>query len=61
MVRLHYTEKGEGEPLVLLHGNTTIRMDFTLSGLVDMAAERYRVIVFDRHHASVQQGLAAIQ
>ncbi len=47
-VRLHYTEKGEGEPLVLLHGNTTMGMDFTLSGLVDMAAQRYRVIVFDR-------------
>lgn len=47
-VRLHYVEKGEGEPLVLLHGNTTMGMDFTLSGLVDMAAEHYRVIVFDR-------------
>ena len=47
-VRLHYTEKGEGDPLVLLHGNTTMGMDFTLSGLVDMTAERYRVIVFDR-------------
>jgi pimeloyl-ACP methyl ester carboxylesterase len=47
-VRLHYIEKGEGEPLVLLHGNTTMGMDFTLSGLVDMAAQHYRVIVFDR-------------
>jgi pimeloyl-ACP methyl ester carboxylesterase len=47
-VRLHYIEKGEGEPLVLLHGNTTMGMDFTLSGLVNMAAQRYRVIVFDR-------------
>jgi pimeloyl-ACP methyl ester carboxylesterase len=47
-VRLHYVEKGEGQPLVLLHGNTTMGMSFTLSGLADMAAERYRVIVFDR-------------
>jgi pimeloyl-ACP methyl ester carboxylesterase len=47
-VRLHYLEKGEGEPLVLLHGNTTMGMDFTLSGLVDLAARQYRVIVFDR-------------
>lgn len=47
-VRLHYMEKGEGEPLVLLHGNMTTGMDFTLSGLVDMAADRHRVIVFDR-------------
>lgn len=47
-VSLHYIEKGEGEPLVLLHGNITMGMSFTLSGLVDMAAEKYRVIVFDR-------------
>ena len=47
-VRLHYIEKGEGKPLVLLHGNTTMGMDFNLSGLVDMAAQHYRVIVFDR-------------
>ncbi|HEV2612382.1 MAG TPA: alpha/beta hydrolase [Noviherbaspirillum sp.] len=47
-VSLHYFEKGEGDPLVLLHGNTTMGMDFTLSGLVDMAAQHYRVIVFDR-------------
>lgn len=47
-IRLHYVEKGEGDPLVLLHGNTTMGMSFTLSGLFDMAAEKYRVIVFDR-------------
>lgn len=47
-VRLHYVEKGEGDPLVLLHGNTTMGMSFALGGLLDMAAEKYRVIVFDR-------------
>ena len=47
-VRLHYIERGEGEPLVLLHGNGSMIEDFSSSGLVDKAARRYRVIVFDR-------------
>jgi pimeloyl-ACP methyl ester carboxylesterase len=47
-VRLHYTERGEGPALVLLHGNMVFSADFEQSGLVDRAAERYRVIVFDR-------------
>lgn len=47
-IKLHYVEKGEGLPLVLLHGNTTMGMDFTLSEVFDRAAERFRVIVFDR-------------
>jgi pimeloyl-ACP methyl ester carboxylesterase len=47
-VRLHYIERGEGEPLVLIHGNGTMIQDFTVSGLVDRLVERYRVIVIDR-------------
>jgi pimeloyl-ACP methyl ester carboxylesterase len=47
-VRLHYVERGQGDPLVLVHGNGTMIQDFTVSGLVDRLAERYRVIVFDR-------------
>ena len=47
-VLLHYVERGEGEPLVLLHGNGSMIQDFETSGLIDMAAENYRVIVFDR-------------
>jgi pimeloyl-ACP methyl ester carboxylesterase len=47
-VRLHYVEHGEGEPLVLLHGNGSMIQDFQSSGLIDMAARTYRVIVFDR-------------
>jgi pimeloyl-ACP methyl ester carboxylesterase len=47
-LRLHYVERGTGEPLVLLHGNSGMIQDFTSSGLVEKAAERYRVIVFDR-------------
>jgi pimeloyl-ACP methyl ester carboxylesterase len=47
-VRLHYIERGQGDALVLIHGNGTMIQDFTVSGLVDRLAERYRVIVIDR-------------
>lgn len=47
-VRLHYIERGSGEPLVLLHGNGSMIQDFESSGLVDLAAKKYRVIIFDR-------------
>ncbi len=47
-VRLHYVERGSGTPLVLLHGNGSMIQDFESSGLVDLAAKSYRVIVFDR-------------
>ena len=47
-VRLHYVERGSGEPLVLLHGAASMTADFLISPLVQMAAERYRVIIFDR-------------
>ena len=47
-VRLHYVERGAGEPLVLLHGNGSMIQDFETSGLLDLAARSYRVIVFDR-------------
>ncbi|HET9068550.1 MAG TPA: alpha/beta fold hydrolase [Amaricoccus sp.] len=47
-VRLHYVERGEGQPLVLLHGNGSMIQDFAASGLLEAAARSYRVIVFDR-------------
>jgi pimeloyl-ACP methyl ester carboxylesterase len=47
-VRLHYVERGSGVPLVLLHGNGSMIEDFESSGLIDLAAKDYRVIVFDR-------------
>jgi pimeloyl-ACP methyl ester carboxylesterase len=47
-VRLHYIERGRGQPLVLLHGNGSMIQDFLSSGLVALLSERYRVIVFDR-------------
>ena len=49
-VRLHVTVHGEPRypPLVLLHGCGGSAEEMALSGLVDAAAERYRVYVFDR-------------
>jgi pimeloyl-ACP methyl ester carboxylesterase len=47
-VRLHYLEQGEGPPVILLHGNVVTAEDFAYSGLLDLAAERHRVIAFDR-------------
>lgn len=47
-VRLHYIERGQGEPLVLIHGNGTMIQDFLVSGIVNELANRYRVIVIDR-------------
>ena len=47
-VRLHYVERGSGEALILLHGNGSMIQDFESSGLIDLAAKHYRVIVIDR-------------
>jgi pimeloyl-ACP methyl ester carboxylesterase len=47
-VRLHYLERGSGPTLVLLHGNGVYTRDFETSGLLQQAAEHYRVIAFDR-------------
>jgi len=47
-VRLHYVERGEGPPVVLLHGNGVLLQDFKASGVLGLAAERHRVIAFDR-------------
>jgi pimeloyl-ACP methyl ester carboxylesterase len=47
-VRLHYIERGRGEPLVLIHGNGMMIQDFLASGIVDDLAKRYRVIIIDR-------------
>jgi alpha/beta hydrolase fold len=47
-VRLHYVERGTGTPLVLLHGNGSMIEDFQSSGVIDLAAKKYRLIAFDR-------------
>jgi pimeloyl-ACP methyl ester carboxylesterase len=47
-VRLHYVERGAGDPIVLLHGNGSMVEDFDCSGLMDLASGNHRVIAFDR-------------
>ncbi len=47
-VRLHYLDRGEGDPIVLLHGNGTMIEDWIVSGLFDKLSKDRRVIAFDR-------------
>jgi pimeloyl-ACP methyl ester carboxylesterase len=47
-VRLHYLERGEGPPVVLIHGNVVSSEDFALCGVLDRLAARHRVVAFDR-------------
>ncbi|HYD99340.1 MAG TPA: alpha/beta hydrolase, partial [Alphaproteobacteria bacterium] len=47
-VRLHYIERGEGPPVVLLHGNVVTAEDWLVSGVFAPLAERHRVVAFDR-------------
>ena len=47
-VRLHYVERGEGQTVVLLHGNAVMAKDFDFSGVIDTVSEHYHVIAFDR-------------
>jgi len=46
-LRVHYWEKGEGQPLVLVHGASGNLRDWTFD-IADRLAEDYRVIAFDR-------------
>jgi pimeloyl-ACP methyl ester carboxylesterase len=47
-VRLHYIDRGQGRPVVLLHGEGSMVEDFETSGLIDTLAQTNRVIAFDR-------------
>src|SRR3954466_3086949 len=47
-VRLHYLERGEGTPLVLLHGNGAMMQDFEMGGSLERLAQGYRVSAADR-------------
>jgi pimeloyl-ACP methyl ester carboxylesterase len=46
--KLHYLSRGEGPPIVLLHGNGSMIQDWLISGLFDDLAATHRVIAFDR-------------
>ncbi|MDI6694694.1 MAG: alpha/beta hydrolase [Anaerolineales bacterium] len=47
-LRLHYVERGTGQTVILLHGDSGSVLDFTISPLMDMLCRDYRVIAFDR-------------
>jgi pimeloyl-ACP methyl ester carboxylesterase len=46
-LRVHYTDQGQGRPLILVHGASTSLLDFHASIAGPLAA-RYRVIAADR-------------
>lgn len=46
--RLHYQVRGEGPPVLLLHGNLLHGADYEASGLVERLAREHQVIVIDR-------------
>jgi pimeloyl-ACP methyl ester carboxylesterase len=47
-VRLSYSDRGEGSPVVLIHGNVVTGEDWNTSGVADLLLARHRVIIFDR-------------
>ncbi len=46
-IRLHYIDKGDGPPVVLIHGAGAMMQDFSLS-ILHRLTRQHRVIVFDR-------------
>ena len=47
-VRLHYSDRGEGGPVVLIHGNAVAGDDWNTSGVAELLLQTHRVIIFDR-------------
>jgi len=47
-VRLHYTDRGTGTPVVLIHGNVVTGHDYDTSGVAELLLPHHRVIIFDR-------------
>ncbi|WP_431271342.1 alpha/beta fold hydrolase [Dankookia sp. P2] len=47
-VRLHYTDRGTGPAVVLVHGNLVSGGDWDSSGVAPSLLENHRVIAFDR-------------
>jgi pimeloyl-ACP methyl ester carboxylesterase len=47
-VRLHYSDRGEGSPVVLIHGNAVSGEDWNTSGVAKLLLRNHRVIIVDR-------------
>ncbi|MER9844269.1 alpha/beta hydrolase [Mesorhizobium australicum] len=45
---LSIIEKGSGPPLLLLHGSGSVTEDIAVSGVLDLAIAKHRVLAFDR-------------
>ena len=46
--RLHYSDRGTGRPVVLLHGNAVTGDDYNTSGVAERLVGTHRVVIFDR-------------
>lgn len=54
-IKIHYIEKGQGKPIILLHGNSEDSKYFV--GQIDVLAERYHVYALDsRGHGKTPFG-----
>src|SRR5947209_17547636 len=42
-VRLHYSDRGTGRPVVLIHGNAVTGADYNTSGVAERLVGSYRV------------------
>ena len=47
-VRLRYSDRGKGSPVVLIHGNAVTGDDWNTSGVAELLLSQHRVIIFDR-------------
>ena len=47
-IRLHYSDRGTGQPVVLIHGNAVTGADYNTSGVAELLLKSHRVIIFDR-------------
>ena len=47
-IRLHYSDRGKGSPVVLIHGNAVTGDDWNTSGVAELLLHTHRVIIFDR-------------
>jgi pimeloyl-ACP methyl ester carboxylesterase len=47
-VRLHYSDRGTGQPVLLLHGNAVTGDDYNTSGVTERLVGTCRVVIFDR-------------
>ncbi len=46
-VKIHYIERGKGEPVILLHGGSSNLQSWVVPGVIDALAADFRVIAYD--------------